>query len=126
VIKIEVDGVVYEHDDAKIMLSEAQALQDLWNIDFEALNASLGAGTATLADLAATVWLVKVRALGVEQGIGFRKAAAQLPPEDFDFDLASMRMEGAPQAPNPTAAGTRTKGTRTTRATSAKPRTKRA
>ena len=48
-----------------------------------------------------------------------------MPVALFDTDLMAVRVDAEAEPENPTPGGTRTKGTRTTRATSAKPRTKR-
>lgn len=123
-VKLILDDGEYELDLGKFMLSEAKALQDDWNIDTLEFAKLITSGNPPLYVVGAMVWLAKVRARAAADGVSFREAAKHLPVEEFDTDLMAVQVEPEAKPENPTPGGTRTRTTRTTRATSAKPRAK--
>lgn len=125
-VKLILDDGEYELDLGRFMLSEAQALEDEWGVDTLQFAQQVTSGSPPLRVVGAMVWLVKVRSRAAAEGISFRDAAQQMPVASFDTDLMAVRIDAEAKPENPTPGGTRKQGTRTTRATSAKPRTKRA
>ena len=125
-VKLILDDGEYEFDLGRFMLSEASALENEWGIDTLQFAQQVTSGSPPLRVVGAMVWLAKVRARAAADGISFREAAKLLPVESFDTDLMAVRIDSEAKPENPTPGGTRTKGTRTTRATSAKPRAKHA
>lgn len=124
-VKLVLDDGEYELDLGRFMLSEAEALEKDWGIDTVEFSKLVTSGSPPLRVVGAMVWLAKVRARAAADGVPFREAAKQLPVATFDTDLMAVQISDEDVPENPTPGGTRTKGTRTTRATSAKPRTKR-
>lgn len=124
-VKLILDDGEYALDLGRFMLSEAEALEDDWGLDPLEFEKLVTSGKPPLKVVGAMVWLAKARALAATEGITFREAAKQMPVALFDTDLMAVRVDAEAEPENPTPGGTRTKGTRTTRATSAKPRTKR-
>lgn len=125
-VKLVLDDGEYDLDLGRFMLSEAMALEDEWGVNTSTFAAAVTSGNPPPRVVGAMVWLVKVRAIAAAGGISFREAAKQVPVATFDTDLMALRIEDEGQGPeNPTPGGTRTRTTRTTRATSVKPRTKR-
>lgn len=124
-IKFLIEDVTHEFDPTQIMTSEAIALEEDWDIQLMDLAKHLENGTPSMRQLTALVWLMLVRARAAEQGVAFLVAAKSMPAATFDVNLASIK-QGPGEPENPTGAGTPTRGTRTTRATSAKPKSKRA
>lgn len=124
-VKLVLDDGEYELDLGTFMLSEALALEDDWGVKTLEFAELVTSGNPPLRVVGAMVWLAKVRSLAAADQILFAEAAKRLPVATFDTNLTAIRIE-AQQTENPTPGGPRPKGTRTTRATSAKPRTKRA
>lgn len=124
-VKLILDDGEYDLDLGRFMLSEARALEDDWGIDTLQFAQLVTSGSPPLKVVGAMVWLTKARALAAAEGISFPEAAKRLPVATFDTDLMAVRIDTEAGPENPTPGGTRTKGTRTTRATSAKPRAKR-
>jgi hypothetical protein len=125
-VKLVIDEAEYDLDLTRFMLSEAIALEDEWGLSTDQFAAAVTSGRPPLRVVGAMVWLVKVRHIAAADGISFREAAAKLPVATFDTNLTALRIENGAEQAGPTPGGTRTRTTRTTRATSAKPRTKNA
>lgn len=123
-VKLVIDDGEYDLDLSKFMLSEGIALEDEWGLSTTEFATSVMSGNPKLRVVGAMVWLVKVRALAAAEGITFAEAAKRLPVATFDTNLSALRIEAAAETENPTRGVTRTPKTRTTRATSAKPRAK--
>lgn len=124
--KLILDDGEYVLDLGKFMLSEAKALEDDWDINPLEFTSLVTSGKPPLKVVGAMVWIAKVRSIAAADGISFAEAAKQLPVTAFDTDLMAVRVDTEAEPENPTPGGTRTRTTRTTRATSAKPRAKRA
>lgn len=124
-IKLIIEDRTYEVEQDRVMLSEAVPLEREWGVKIADVFGEFGGGSPSSLAVGAMVWLVKVRALAAEEGIPFREAAARMPVADFDVNLAAIRADDTAAAGNPTGPATPTPGTRTTRATSGKARSKR-
>lgn len=124
-VKLILDDGEYDLDLGRFMLSEARALEDDWNINTMEFAQVVTSGSPPLNVVGAMVWLAKVRAIAATEKLPFAEAAKQLPVATFDTDLMAVRIDMEAEPENPTPGGTRTRTTRTTRATSAKPHTKR-
>lgn len=124
VVKLVLDEEVLELDLSRIMMTEAIALEEEWNIASVDFLSAVGQDRPPLKAVLAMVWLAKARKVAAEAGVPFAEAARQVPASGFDFDVTAFRIDAAPEPENPTHGGTRTKGTRTTRTTSAGKRAK--
>jgi hypothetical protein len=114
-------GQVHIFATGKLMFSEADLLEKEWGVKLSELKVEdLGADLRTLA---AFMWLIKVRALAEERGIGFRKASEELPPAEFDFNLGALEAEVV-DGENPTGSPTGGQPSRTRRAGSARSTTR--
>ena len=103
-------------DPSRLMFSEADALEREWGIKLSELQVTdMG---ENLRVLGAFIWLVHVRAAAEERGIGFRKAAEEMPGADFDFNLGALTAEEVEE--NPTGGPTSGPRTRTPRRASGK------
>lgn len=120
-----IDDEAYDFDLDDMSMTEAIALEEEWGIQVGDFEKQLKGGTPSMRMVTALMWLMKVRAIAAEQKLPILAAAKQLPVETFDVKFSAIR-QPPEAAPNPTDAGTRTPATRTTRATSAKPKPKRA
>ena len=107
-------------DPSKLMFSEADALEREWGIKLPDLKVEdMGKNVRTLG---AFIWLMHVRAAAEERGIGFRKAAEEMPAADFDFNLGALEAQEVEE--NPTGGPTSGPRTRTPRRASAKATTR--
>lgn len=109
-------GETYVLDTSRVMFSEADLLEREWGLKMSTLKTQ--EILTDLRSLAAFIWLLKVRARAAERGLAFRKAAEDLAPADFDFNLAALSAEV--EGENPTDAPTSGPATRTRRGASAK------
>lgn len=124
-VKLVIDDEVFDLDLSRFMLSEGIALEDEWGLSTAQFAAAVTSGNPPLRVVGAMVWLVKVRAAAAAEGIGFAEAAKRFPVASFDTNLTALRIDADEVPANPTPGVTPTPKTRTTRATSAKPRSKR-
>jgi hypothetical protein len=107
-------------DTSRLMFSEADALEREWGIRMAELKVEdIG---ASLRILGAFIWLIHVRAAAEERGIGFRKAAEELPASEFDFNLGALTAEEVEE--NPTVGPTKGPPIRTPRRVSGKAATR--
>lgn len=123
-MKLIVEDVEYDFNLDDLTMTEGIALEEEWGIQVFEFEKQLKGGSPSMRMVTALMWLMKVRAIAAEQNLPPLAAAKQLPVATFDVKFSALRE--VPEPENPTGAGTRTPGTRTTRATSAKPRKKRA
>lgn len=110
-------GQTHTFATGKLMFSEADLLEKEWGVNIAELK--VGELGQDLRTMAAFIWLIKVRDLATEQGVAFRKAAEQMPPADFDFNLGALTAEVV-DGENPTGGPTRGPRSSTRRAASAK------
>lgn len=123
-MKLIIDDRECEFSIDELSLPEGILLEEEWGVRLLDLEAQMTSGVPSMRTLAALVWLMQVRTIAADQDIMSAAAARQLPVATFDTKFKAIRQPpGEPE--NPTSAGTRTPGTRTTRATSAKPKQKR-
>jgi hypothetical protein len=113
-------GESYVLDPSNLMFSEASALEREWGIRVSELK--VDDLSNSLEVLGAFIWMLHVRAAAVERGIGFRKAAEDMPAADFDFNLGALEVETVGE--NPTGGPTSGPRTPTPRAASGKGRTR--
>lgn len=125
VIRLLIGEDTYPLDMNRIMATEAMALEDDWGLKVAEFVTLVTSGDPPMRVVAAMVWLARTRAIAEAKGLTFPEAKKLLPPATFDVDLVALKIEGDEPLPeNPTESGTRTKGTRTTPATSAQKRKK--
>jgi len=103
-------------DPSRLMFSEADALEREWGIKLSEVQVT--DMSENLRVLGAFIWLMHVRAAAEERGIGFRKAAEEMPGADFDFNLGALTAEEVEE--NPTGGPTSGPRTRTPRRASGK------
>jgi hypothetical protein len=107
-------------DPSRLMFSEADALEREWGIKLPELQvADMGKNLRVLGGF---IWLMHVRAAAAERGIGFRKAAEEMPAAEFDFNLGALTAEEVEE--NPTGGPTSGPQTRTRRPASGKAATR--
>lgn len=127
-VKLVIEERIYEFDPTRLMLSEGVALEEQWGLSVVDFQSQVFSGSPPIRAIGAMVWLVQTRALAADEGVPFAAAAARMPAADFDVNLGAIRMGAVPEPsehPTSPASKTRTPATRTTRATSAKPKPKR-
>ena len=124
-MKLMIEDREYDFDLNDMSMTEGIALEEEWGIQVFDFERQLLGGTPTMRMVTALMWLIKVRAIAAEQNLTPLAAAKQLPVATFDLKFSALRQPSGPEPVNPTDAGTRTPATRTTRATSGRPKPKR-
>jgi hypothetical protein len=114
-IKLTSEDRVFTVDFSRFTLGEATVLQKQLGVEIDGLAARVQKND--LDALGAVMWLIELRRVAAEKGVTTRRAAEEVPYEDFadGLDIVSLRTEVIedPKDPSP---GTKT--TRTRRTTS--------
>jgi hypothetical protein len=124
-MKLIIEDREHAFDLDGLTFPEGIALEEEWGVQVADFETQLKGGTPSMRIITALMWLMQVRGIAADQNIPVPAAARQLPVATYALKFSAIKQPLA-EPENPTDAGTRTPGTRTTRATSGKPKPKRA
>ena len=117
-IKLTSEERVFTVDFARFTLGEATVLQKQLGVEIDGLADRVDKND--LDALGAVMWLIELRHIAADKNITTRRAAEELPYDDFadGLDLVSLRTEVIkdPKAPVPATPTTRTRRTGSSRA----------
>jgi hypothetical protein len=120
-IRLTSEDRVFTVDFTRFTLGEATVLQKQLGVEIEGLASRVQ--TNDLEALGAVMWLIELRRVAAEKGITTRRAAEEVPYEDFadGLDIVSLRTEVIEDPKDP-APGTKTTRTRRTGSSKARSR----